>query len=248
MEEKAQNRKEPTIICWKRESKRSLNSGDGEDFNVELPNVIEKVKKKKKKLMSNESHEPSENPPKKKKTYEDEVLFEVADEDVAIETSKSFKKKKLKKQSKIELTQSKPEIELVEKRSKPHNEESIIDVADKPAKLPNKSLRNAGESNKLSGANAVYSSNVIQIPSHVAQKISCMAIDNFTNANVANIVGYGLSDDIEIKTVHTKVGENINNTDKYSLYNMDRLTTRQRFNPRKIMSKIKRTKKSIQVL
>lgn len=99
----------------------------------------------------------------------------------------------------------------------------------------------------MNGANAVYSTNVIQVPSHVAQKISSMSVHNFKNANIANVVGYGLSEEIEIKTVQTKIG-NVNNTDKYSLYNMDKMSTRLRVNPRKMFSKLKKTKSSIQVI
>lgn len=108
-------------------------------------------------------------------------------------------------------------------------------------------LSTLGEPNQLKGANAVYSTNVIQIPSHVAQKMTTMSVHNFKNANIANVVGYGLSEEIEVKTVQTKIG-NVNNTDKYSLYNMDKMTTRLRVNPRKMFSKLKKTKNSIQVI
>ena len=91
-------------------------------------------------------------------------------------------------------------------------------------------------------------SNVIQIPSLVAQKMSYMMIERFKSANIANIVGYGMSENVEIKIAQTKVGDNYTNTDKYSLYNMDRLTSKQHVNPRKIISNLKRTKKSLNIV
>lgn len=91
-------------------------------------------------------------------------------------------------------------------------------------------------------------SNVIQIPSLVAQKMSYMMIERFKSANIANIVGYGIPENVEIKIAQTKVGDNYTNTDKYSLYNMDRLTSKQHVNPRKIISKLKRTKKSLNIV
>ena len=141
-----------------------------------------------------------------------------------VEKSQKSKKKK----SKNDETQTTPET-----------------VTSIPAPAESKS---SGEPQRPTGANAVYSNNVIQIPSHVAQKLSSMTVENFRNANIANVVGYGLTEDIEIKIVQTKIGDNFLNTDKYSLYNTDRMMTKQRVNPRKILSKIKRTKKSIQVI
>jgi len=159
------------------------------------------------------------------------------------------KKKKSKKQ--LEETESvveppQPVAEVKEKSKKKNKKGS--ESNDLPPQSLQKAPAVTGEPATSRGANAVYSTNVISIPSHVAQKMSSMSIDGFKSANVANIVGYGLTEDIEIKIVQTKIGDSSNNNDKYSLYNMDRLTTRQRVNPRKIMSTIKKTKKSIQVI
>lgn len=190
-------------------------------------------KKKSKKDRKAVAHEPNveeiidpENLKKKKSKKRSEVKEDLASSDIIVEEVKDKSKKKLKKES---------------------QEKASVEVGS-PSKSKKSAAAAAGKPEHLSGANAVYSTNVIQIPSYVAQKMSCMTIDSFRNANAANIVGYGLSEDIELKTVQTKVGENGNSTDKYSLYNMDRLTTRQRVNPRKIISKLKRTKKSIQVI
>ena len=56
-----------------------------------------------------------------------------------------------------------------------------------------------------------------------------------------------MSEDIEIKVIQTKAGDTSLSTDKYSIYNMDRVV-KTRVNPRKILKKIKKTKKSIQVI
>lgn len=181
-------------------------------------------------------------PSKKKRRTVDKVEAvepEMIQEDLEEAPKKKKKKKKSKKSSDEEAPVEQTETEAVAETS----------VSTPPADPPavKKSSKRA-DPERPTGANAVYSTNVIQIPSHVAQKLSCMTVDKFNNANVANIVGYGLSEDIELKIVQTKMGDNFLNTDKYSLYNIDRLTTSQRVNPRKILSKIKKTKKSIQVI
>lgn len=218
------------------------------------------------------------NPDKKKKRkqsddQEEETSHKNIDQD-STETSKKARKlsnteepKKKKKKSKIvsiederagetfpqdeppKKIKSKKQAKLLEPVKCPDENflQKAVNVDENPP-LPLPIKKTSSEPEKLSGANAVYSTNIIQIASHVAQKMSCMVVDNFKNANIANIVGYGLSEEIDLKVVQTKVGENFSITDKYSLYNMDRLTTKQKVNPRKVMSKLKRTKKSIQVI
>lgn len=234
----------------KKKKKRKHDEDDVpmEDETAEVNDEDEPVKKSKK---------------KKKKTSDEEEQLVEAVEKVSEEPPK--KKKKSKKARDEEETEAVQEVEAVEepslkvkkkKKSKkePEIEEIPAEPVDEPSKSSKKKKKNCPKQEEKSageperGANAVYSTNVIQIPSHVAQKLSSMSIDNFKNANLANVVGYGLSEDIEIKTVQTKIGQNTDSTDKYSLYNMDRMTTRQRVNPRKIISKLKRTKKSIQVI
>lgn len=180
-------------------------------------------------------------PAKKKRRALDNVEAvepELIQEDLE-EVPKKKKKKKSKKSSDEEAS-----VEVEQP-----GEAAETSVSSPPAAPPaSKKSSKRSDPERPTGANAVYSTNVIQIPSHVAQKLSSMTVDKFSNANVANIVGYGLSEDVELKIVQTKMGDNFLNTDKYSLYNIDRLTTSQRVNPRKILSKIKKTKKSIQVI
>lgn len=253
--------------------KRQVNSDEalevplaGED-EVELEPEPPKSSKKKRKL-SNDGvqvvaadvliESEIEPPAKKKKSKKDRkaVALEPVVEEIIDPQSVNKKKSKKRSDVKDDLASSDIIVEKVEdvkevkEKSKKKLKKESQEKASVEVESPSKSKKSAaaGKPEHLSGANAVYSTNVIQIPSYVAQKMSCMTIDSFMNANAANIVGYGLSEDIELKTVQTKVGENGNSTDKYSLYNMDRLTTRQRVNPRKIISKLKRTKKSIQVI
>lgn len=204
----------------------------------------------------------SEEKPKKRKALDESQ----EEESVEIELTKSAKKKR-RALDKIETVEPEliqedleeaPKKKKKKKSKKSSDEEAPVEqpeqvaepsVSSLPAAKPaSKKPSKRSDPERPTGANAVYSTNVIQIPSHVAQKLSCMTVDKFNNANVANIVGYGLSEDVELKIVQTKMGDNFLNTDKYSLYNIDRLTTSQRVNPRKILSKIKKTKKSIQVI
>lgn len=199
----------------------------------------EKKKKKKRKVEVEPKivePEQQEEPPKKKKSKRS---LEVQDPDVMevieIESDKETPQKSKKKSKKQKDPQPEPSPPVAQLKKTKKAETS---ATTPPAQT--------GEPQR--GNNAVYSTNVVQIPSHVAQKLASMAVDHFKRSNIADIVGYGLSEDIEIKIVQTKMGDNFLNTDKYSLYNTDKLVTRQRVNPRKILSKIKRTKKSIQVI
>lgn len=183
----------------------------------------------------------SDEKPNKRKKRRAVDKVEAVEPELIEEDLEEAPKKKKKKKSKKSSDEEAP-VEQTE-------EVAETSVSTPPADPPAvKKSSNRSDPERPTGANAVYSTNVIQIPSHVAQKLSCMTVDKFNNANVANIVGYGLSEDIELKIVQTKMGDNFLNTDKYSLYNIDRLTTSQRVNPRKILSKIKKTKKSIQVI
>lgn len=242
----------------KRKNKTKLD----EEAEEQIENVDEIIelnspkqsKKKKRSLKIEEDQEISEDPPKKKKKKsKTETVIQEPEVEVEVVTEEPVQKKKKKKKSKkveeevIEVVEVEEEIEPTSSK-KSKKKSSTQPEASAEEAVKTKKLSSSGEKEKLSGANAVYSTNVIQIPSHVAQKMSCMVIEDFKNSNVANVVGYGLTEEIEIKTVQTKVGENFNSTDKYSLYNMDKLTTRQKTNPRKILSKLKRTKKVITVI
>ena len=228
--------KETNVVKEKKKKKRKI-----EDEVIEVvesaENVeekpVKKSKKKKKKESSDDEceiiEEIQEEPPKKKKKSK-KSLEEVPDVVEETEMPEKSKKKKNKKE--------------------PEEEKVLAEIPQETTKSSKKKKNTAAKSTgePERGANAVYSTNIIQIPSYVAQKLSSMSIHDFKNSNLANVVGYGLTDNIEIKTVQTKLGQNTLGTDKYSLYNTDRLTTRQRQNPRKIFSKLKRTKKSIQVI
>lgn len=236
------------------------------DNKVKAP---EKPRKKKRKTSRDKEEvmelidEVVEEPPKKKKKKSKKERIDAAVEELEVEiiddepVQKPKKKKKSKKQEEVqkeatpelvEIIKVPESIEELSRKSKKKSTKTKQEETPIKTSAPATTSTKAGEPDIPRGANAVYSTNVIQIPSHVAQKMASMSIHNFKNANIANVVGYGLSEEIEIKTVQTKVGENFNNTDKYSLYNMDRMTTRAKVNPRKIISKLKRTKKSIQVI
>lgn len=209
-----------------------------EEVLDEAEDITRKKKKKKSKNIQNEDLTPAD--------AEEDILTQESNE----EQTKKIKKKSKREDDLAEILQD-DSVEEKPKKSKKKAKRDKEDESAAPEKIQSASEappKRSGEPDRPTGANAVYSTNVIQIPSHVAQKMSNMIVDKFRNANIANIVGYGLSEDIEMKIVQTKIGDNSVNTDKYSLYNMDRMTTRQRVNPRKIISKIKRTKKSIQVI
>lgn len=186
---------------------------------------------------------------KKSKKIHEEGSVAIAVENSAAQASNKEQLKK-SKQEPNEIVEILDEKSVEGKKSKKSKKDKEVESpTPEPSQQSSKAPpKRSGEPDRPAGANAVYSTNVIQIPSHVAQKMSNVIVDKFKNSNLANIVGYGLSEDIEMKIVQTKMGDNSFNTDKYALYNMDRMTTRQKVNPRKIMSKIKRTKKSIQVI
>lgn len=268
MQGKCQPFTEPTGDNSEKQKKKNKRQMELEETVVNHQEELsqsEPSKKKKRKRVLDEAQEgaveqvldESEEPPKKSKKSKKKRDKDSTADSVAEQPQETNEEPLKKSKKKLKSVPESPEIvqeDLTEeapkkskKKSKSVKEEESLapESSQSEAKAPPK---RTGEPDRPTGANAVYSTNVIQIPSHVAQKMSNVTVDRFKNSNIANIVGYGLSEDIEMKIVQTKVGDNSYNTDKYSLYNMDRLTTRQKVNPRKIMSKIKRTKKSIQVI
>lgn len=216
-----------------KEKKRKLSDEASDSGSVDK---AEKKKKKKQKLETNEELDTELVKQSSKKKTKNRVAHEPADSDITIEDQPVKTKKKSREQ-----LEAQPAIVAEEKTNKKSKRKSEVPpsvVQPEPAQT---------EEERPRGLNVVYSTNVIQIPSHVAQKMTSMSIHNFKNANIANVVGYGLPEEIEIKTVQTKVGDNFS-TDKYSLYNVDKLTTRQHVNPRKMFKHLKKTKKSIQVI
>lgn len=211
-----------------------------------------KSKKKKKKEKNEEQLDETslviekEVKPKLKRNKSNEVVEEIASE-LNQEKSKSNKNKKKKNKNPSEEPQESIESEKIKmnKNEKPSEEPSeieTIEVSQSEIQTPK-----SNDEDRPRGANAIYSTDTIQIPSYVAQKMAKMTVDQFTSANLGNIVGYGMSEEIEIKVIQTKLGDSSLSTDKYSIYNMDKVV-KTKVNPRKILSKIKRTKKSIQVI
>lgn len=231
-----------------REKKKKQKDSEEKIDDIQEEEIAQPKSSKKKKKRTPSQEEVVENllietedqPKRKKKSKrlleDDTKAAEVDDTQLDLEP---------KKKSKCHAEPAQEEDKPTKSKKNSKKETSTVPETSSTVKAPPK---RTGELDRPAGANAVYSTNIIQIPSHVAQKMSNMTVDKFKNSNIANIVGYGLSEDIEMKIVQTKIGDNSFNTDKYSLYNMDRLTTRQKVNPRKIISKIKRTKKSIQVI
>lgn len=247
-----------------REYRASFAQAQDEDDSNDAEAGPSKKKKKRKLTTSAEGtavHEEetavTEEPvkKKKKKSKKEPEIIEILDEIEVeeVEVPKKSKKNKKKAEAEPSVEDSPPASEKKSKKQKNQVEETPAPIATEPESSTvdtktSKKSKKAGEPLRPMGANAVYSTNVVQIPSHVAQKLSCVEVDKYKNSNIGAIVGYGLTEDIEIKVVQTKVGDNSINTDKYSLYNTDKIVTRQRVNPRKILSKLKRTKKSIQVI
>lgn len=178
-----------------------------------------------------------ESKPKKSKKRKADVVeqIEVAEEEPVAEV-KSKKKKKREIAEETERVEIEKPIKSKSKKNREQNAES---------NEPEKS--NEAEQTKLKGVNTIYGSNIIQIPSYTASKLANMSIDEFPNSNISNIIGYGMSENTTIKVLQTKVSETTGTVDKYTLYNNDKLVTK-RVNPRKILTSIKKIKKSIQVI
>lgn len=267
MQAKLQKPSEEIIENQPNESMEDQPEESIEDQQGETENVVKEKKKKKRKLEEDEvievlesaedvEEKPVKKSKKKKQKESSDNDCEIVETIEKVEEEPPKKKKKSKKNPEevsdvVEETTVAEKSKKKKKNKKEPEEEKVLaktpeETTKSSKKKKNSTTKPSGEPER--GANAVYSTNIIQIPSYVAQKLSSMSIHDFKNANLANVVGYGLTDNIEIKTVQTKIGQNTAGTDKYSLYNTDRLTTRQRQNPRKIFSKLKRTKKSIQVI
>ncbi|KAG5685114.1 hypothetical protein PVAND_014311 [Polypedilum vanderplanki] len=187
---------------------------------------------------------------KKKKKKKHEIIEEV--KPVIDEEISNRKKKKSKQFNKEEKSIVEDQLQLVKEKTinkKRKNDMQQIEeeVINESQALSQRKLKKFEEDERPKGTNAFYSSDVIQIPSHIANKISHVNISVFNNSNIGDIVGYGMSADVELKVVKTKMGEKFDNADKYALYNMDKLQTKQ-VNPRKIKTKLKKTKKTIQVI
>lgn len=213
----------------------------------------------------------------KKKKLAPETMLETPNSDsVMTEVDEPLPKKNKKKKTRKEVVPE-PEttipedteqpIELFSNQSKMKDErknKEQFSETDIQAKIIKKDLvpdqKNKSDSCKRSdkplisedipkGANTVYGTNLIQIPSYMANKLAKMNVDEFSNSNLANIIGYGMREDTTIRVLKTKLAENEGtiSMDKYALYNNDKLITK-RVNPRKILSSIKKIKKSIQVI
>lgn len=190
---------------------------------------------------------------KKSKKRKSEVVEDPVQDKVEIPVKSKSKKKK------AEMIDEEIVEQKVKSKKKMQEIESVEVEDEEPAKLKSKKkLKNEDSVTKKSssevtvdnaqkGVNSIYGTNVIQIPSYMADKLANMSVDEFANSNLPNIIGYGMTEDTTIKILQTKVSENTANVDKYDLYNNDKLTTR-RVNPRKILSSIKKIKKSIQVI
>lgn len=212
----------------KKKCKKSKRTEETEEVVVEAEEEVVKVKKS------------------KKKHQEDPVIVEAVEEFVDEEPPKKKKKKKSKD---IEVEEAAVVVETIveaelpsKKKSKKRkaeemSEEPSTPLAELPAPIPVSSFN---------GKNCAYSTNVIQINTTVAEKLASLTVDQFTNSNISNIVGYGLTEEIELKTVQTKMVEDRGKLDKYSLYNM--VSSKDRINKKKLFSKLKRPKNSFQVL
>lgn len=209
-----------------------------------------KRKKKKDKTVVEEEIQLEEKPRKKKKKSKEIIDEELPVEEtqkVEIQPINEIKSKKKKKLEIVEEQQDEvTQLPLKKKKSKLSSSSETQPITSAEMTLDEKKPK--ADADLPKGANAVYTTDVIQINQHVANKISNVDINAFANSNLGEIVGYGMSENIELKVVKTKFGDRMpSSTDKYALYNMDKLQTK-RVNPRKIKTKLKKTKKSIQVI
>ena len=213
----------------KKKCKKSKKTEESEELIVEAEAEVVKVKKS------------------KKKHQKDSLFVEADKESVDEEPLKKKKKKKSKEVDAEEVTvETIIEAELPsKKKTKKRKAEEMLAETAEPSK-PLVELPVSTPVSSFNGKNCAYSTNVIQINTTVAQKLASLTVDQFTNSNISNIVGYGLTEEIELKTVQTKMVDDRGKLDKYSLYNM--VTSKDKISKKKLFSKLKRPKNSFQVL
>lgn len=231
-----------------------LASQSTEEVQEVVPNEIQNVEKKRKKKKS-----------KINETNEDQSQIQETPngKEIEVETDKMKSKKKKKRKaggevidisssgndsSSVEEVQeimsSENEVEeVVEKKQKrkSNSVEFVKEVKPQDKKIPEnvKSKEDAATS---------ISPNVVQITANTASKMANIKIEEFNNSNISNIIGYGMSENIEIKVLKTKFGDiDPLKIDKYALYNTGKVM-KKRINPRKVLSSIKKIKKRIQVI
>lgn len=203
--------------------------------NSDVPNVSLESE-----IVDQECLSSDEIKPKKKKS---KPVIDVDEEQTQPDLTNEDTKVKKKKRKHEQIDKTDCVVEETKEEVKKIKVEEVESKETEGKLEPQKPI----EPERLRGVNAFYSTDIIQIPTHVAQKMSKMTVDKFQRANLGNVVGYGMSEEIEIKVIQTKLGDTSLSTDKYSIYNMDKVY-KPRGNPRKILSKIKKTKKSIQVI
>lgn len=209
----------------KKKCKKSKKTEEVEEVEIEAEVEVVKVKKS------------------KKKHQEDPVIVEAAEEFV----DEPPKKKKKRKSKDVDVEEVAVEtIVEAELPSKKKSKKRKAEEMSAETTEPSKPLAEPTPVASFNGKNCAYSTNVIQINTTVAQKLASLTVDQFTNSNISNIVGYGLTEEIELKTVQTKMVDDRGKLDKYSLYNM--VTSKDKINKKKLFSKLKRPKNSFQVL
>ena len=188
-----------------------------------------------------------------KKNHQDDPVFVEATEEFVDEPQKKKKKKKKKKSKDVDVEEVAITVETIvevelpsKKKSKKRKADEMSAETTEPSMALPETLPMLNPVSSFNGKNCVYSTNVIQINTTVAQKLASLTVDQFTNSNISNIVGYGLTEEIELKTVQTKMVEDRGKLDKYSLYNM--VSSRDKINKKKLFSKLKRPRNSFQVL
>ncbi|KAL7030609.1 hypothetical protein ACKWTF_006725 [Chironomus riparius] len=226
-----------TIEIPKKKKKKSKCNGNDHEIEEIAP------------IIENQAIENSEESNTKKRKKKKADLIEPVEEEQEVPAKKKKKSKVIEEPL---PTQEITDEKIIKKKKKKQTKDSEEPAQAVSNQIPESPSNNKNKSNldvdRPRGANAVYATDVVLIPSHVAQKMVNVQINKFNYSNIGDIVGYGMTDDIEIKVVETKMGnKDAINNDKYALYNMDRIA-RERINPRKILTKIKKTKKSIQVI
>jgi Pin2-interacting protein X1 len=212
-----------------------------------IDQLIEMEENRDSESMVVDHNEPAPEKKKKKKKRESSEVEMVQDVPEAVDETKHEKKKRKKEVVEEEQT-AVVEEELSIKKKKKKSKAGVGEVPENKPVEEVKLKKQKDDDDRPRGANAVYSTDVIQLPSHIANKMSNVNIEAFSNSNIGDIVGYGMTEDVEIKVVETKIGaKTTTNMDKYALYNTDKMQTK-RVNPRKIKTKLKKTKKSIQLI
>jgi archaellum component FlaD/FlaE len=164
---------------------------------------------------------------------------QASDEEASpVEQQKKKKSKKKRKASVDEAESSEPvEVPPKEKKAKKRKTETVTPEAEAPPPVPEpkpKSKKSA-VSKSIICSNAAYSNDdvgqtVISVDRFAVDKLNFLDLETFGHSNVANIIGYGLTENLNINLLNCQTLQNAK-CNKYELYYlMDRKMSQKNIN------------------